>query len=166
MGVSFGASEVTMPAFAEVHATRAAGGIPLAALAVGSLLGGLGMVALPPTDALRRRLLLTLVFFAVATAPLLAAGSLAAMTALALVAGLPVAPTFASTYWLINRLAARGAATESFAWITTAVVAGASLGTVAGGSAIARMGTDASLLLAAASASAAFVVAVARRATL
>ena len=41
LGCAFGVVEVTMPAFAEVHATRAAGGFALACFASGSLIGGI-----------------------------------------------------------------------------------------------------------------------------
>src|SRR5262249_61359216 len=41
LGFAFGAVEVSMPAFAELHASRAQGGFALACFSAGSLFGGL-----------------------------------------------------------------------------------------------------------------------------
>lgn len=148
MGAVFGAVEVAMPAFAEHHGTRAAAGLALAAFSLGSLLGGLVAGALPAPRRLARRYAAALALFAVALAPLALAGSLPAMAVLVLVAGLPIAPAFGCAYGLTDTLAPRGATTEAFAWMSTSVVTGASLGTAIGGAVVQGAGVTAALLLA------------------
>ena len=148
MGGAFGALELSMPAFAEQHGNRAAGGIAAAALSLGSLIGGVwagtrGPARRPPT-----RFLAVLCAFAAALLLPLAADSIATLTVLVLVAGVPIAPAFASAYGLVDDLALRGTITEAFAWISTAVVAGVSIGTSLGGLAIHRFGVAAALALA------------------
>jgi predicted MFS family arabinose efflux permease len=148
LGGAFGAEEVSMPAFAEGHGSRAAAGALLAALAAGSLLGGVlfanGMIRANVVRRLERGLL----FCGLAVAPLFAADSLVTMGALMLLAGLPIAPTFAAQYMLLDAVATPGAATETFAWNTTCIFIGAALGNALGGVAIAASGYRASLGLA------------------
>jgi predicted MFS family arabinose efflux permease len=83
-----------------------------------------------------------------AVVPLFAARSLAAMGALMILAGLPIAPTFAAQYLLLDRVSIPGTATETFAWNTTAIFAGAALGNALGGVLIAASNYRASLALA------------------
>ncbi|HUB76322.1 MAG TPA: MFS transporter [Solirubrobacteraceae bacterium] len=148
LGASFGSAEVAMPAFAEHHGARAAAGGLLAAVALGSLLGGV-LFGTRTTEAnVIARLERGLVLCALTLAPLLLARSLAAMGVLMLVSGLPIAPTFAATYVLLDRVAVAGTATETFAWNTTAIFAGAALGNALGGVAIAASSYRASLALA------------------
>jgi predicted MFS family arabinose efflux permease len=148
LGASFGAQEVSMPAFAEGHGARAAAGALLAALALGSVLGGV-LVATRTTSAnVVRRLERGLLLCGLAVAPLFAADSLVAMGALMLLAGLPIAPTFAAQYVLLDAASTPGAATETFAWNTTAIFGGAALGNALGGVVIAASGYRASLALA------------------
>jgi predicted MFS family arabinose efflux permease len=147
MGAAFGAIEVAMPAFCESHGSRAAAGIPLAAFSLGSLLGGLWAGTrhrLPPPA---RRYVLAMVAFAIAMAGPLLAGSIPAMTLLILLAGAPIAPAFATAYALVNQLAIRGTHTEAFAWISTAIMAGVSVGTALGGDLIHRRGVTEALAL-------------------
>jgi MFS family permease len=166
LGAAFGAAEVAMPAFTEEHGSREAGGIALAAYALGSMLGGLVVASLAPSPRLGQRFAVAVALVGMLLVPLAAAPSIAAVTALALVAGLPIAPAFAFSYRLVDRLAPPGTATEAFAWISTAIVAGVSAGAPLGGGAISAAGPHAAFLLAAACAGAAAVVAAARRGSL
>ena len=75
------------------------------------------------------------------------------MAVLAFLAGLPIAPVVMSAYGLVDAVATRGTAAEAFAWITTAVFAGFSVGTALGGALIDAFGVRASFGLAAAAAS-------------
>jgi predicted MFS family arabinose efflux permease len=162
MGAAFGVVEVLMPAFAERHGTRAAAGIILAAFSAGSLVGG-ALIA----GRLARRVgathyLIALGSLTAALLPLTAAWSIPAMTALAFVAGLPIAPCFAIAYRLIDELAAPGTITEAFAWVSTCVVIGIALGNALGGVFIPVLGVRASLALAAAFAGLGLLFAAAR----
>ena len=81
------------------------------------------------------------------------------MTAIMLVAGLPIAPSFAITYNLIEGAATPGNQAEVFGWISTSVTATIAIGTAAGGSLIAHSGVHAALALGIVGAAAAHAVA-------
>jgi predicted MFS family arabinose efflux permease len=166
LGCAFGVVEVTMPAFAEVHATRAQGGFALAAFASGSLIGGIwsGTRAAPARPELRFALMLAAL--GVGLLPPLLAPSLPVICLLLVFAGIPIAPAFASSYGLVDRLAVAGTTTEAFSWLSTALVTGISLGTAVGGIVIERGGPTWSLALAAPSALVAALVVLALRASL
>jgi MFS family permease len=136
IGVSFGAVEVSLPAFAEHYGHRAAGGVALAAYSVGSIAGGLWFGSAARFVPAARRYLLAVCAFPILLAPALAAWSIPAMSVIMVVAGLPIAPSFAASYVLLDRLALLGAKTETFAWLNTSIVAGAAIGNALGGSLI------------------------------
>jgi predicted MFS family arabinose efflux permease len=165
LGVGFGGLEVALPAFAEEHAHGATAGLLLAGLAGGSLAGGLLAGARPAVD-LVARLRAAAACLVPAFAVLLLPPSIALMALGAFVAGLPIAPAFAASYGVVDRVATPGAVGESFAWISTAVVTGVSIGTAGGGSLIDAGGPDAALLLAIGAAAAAALVVVAGTRTL
>ena len=143
LGLGFGATEVGFPAFAEGHGGAELGSIPLSLFAGGSLVGGLiagARVTMAPVRLLRLSAPLLVVGLAL---PLLG-WSLPSMAVLAFLAGLPIAPLVMSAYGLIDSVAARGTAAEAFAWITTAVFAGFSVGMPLGGVLIDAFGVRAS----------------------
>jgi predicted MFS family arabinose efflux permease len=147
LGVGFGATEVGFPAFAEGHGGAELGSIPLALFAAGSLIGGLiagAHVTASPVRLLRFSALLLVVGIAL---PLLG-WSLPSMAVLAFLAGVPIAPVVMSAYGLIDAVAKRGTAAEAFAWITTAVFVGFSVGMAVGGSLIDAFGVRASFAFA------------------
>jgi MFS family permease len=150
MGASFGIVEVAAPAFAEEHgAVRSAGGIALAALSFGSLVGGLWAGSRGTGRAASSRLAVALVGYAAAMfVPGALAGSLAVLAVLLAVAGFNIAPAFAAAYGLLDALAPPGTATEAFAWISTAVVAGVAVGSAMGGAIVEASGSSAALLVA------------------
>ena len=161
MGAAFGAVEVIAPAFAEAHGHRAAAGIATGAFALGSLIGGVAIAMTGSRGHPAVRYLWALVALAFALLVPLAAGSITALTGLLLVAGLPIAPGFASAYSLVNRLGLPGSATESFAWISTAVTVGAAAGTAIAGVVVShvalRLGIGLSAAMAGLGAAAVFV---------
>jgi len=148
LGGSFGATEVAMPAFCEHHGARASAGLILAALALGSATGGVIFGARTPRVPVPRRLVVALAAYGVLLAPLLVAPSIPLMALLAFVAGMPIAPVFAGAYLLLDRFSIPGAATETFAWNTTCIYLGASIGTALGGALIAPGGYRAAIALA------------------
>jgi len=146
-GVAFGAAEVSMPAFAEGHGGRSLGGIALAAFSAGSLIGGILAGAASSSGGLNRRLqAISAAFVLVLVLPLLA-GSMPQMVVVMLIAGLPIAPSVAIAYNLIERAAVAGTQAEVFGWLSTAVTSGIAVGTAAGGSLIAHTGVHAALVL-------------------
>ena len=166
MGVAFGIVEVAMPAFGEEHGSRAQGGFALSCFALGSLFGGLWIGTRPPSRDLAMRFILALAALALALLPPLIAPSIPVMCVLMVIAGLPIAPAFASSYGLVDALAVPGTTTEAFALLGTAIVAGLSLGTSVSGAAIEQFGLTGALALAAPCVGAAALVALVRRATL
>ncbi len=147
LGLGFGATEVGFPAFAEGHGGGAElGSIPLSLFAGGSLVGGLiagARVTVTPVRLLR----LSSVLLALGLALPLLGWSLPSMAVLAFIAGLPIAPVVMSAYGLIDAVAARGTAAEAFAWISTAVFAGFSVGMPLGGTLLDAYGVRASFVL-------------------
>jgi MFS family permease len=143
LGLGFGGTEVGMPAFAEDHGGAELGSIPLALFAGGSLVGGL-IAGARATGHPRRLLRISTFLLAAGLALPLLAGSLPAMTVLAFLAGLPIAPAVMAAYGLIDSVARRGTAAEAFAWISTAVSIGLAAGTAAGGVLIDAFGVRAS----------------------
>jgi Major Facilitator Superfamily len=158
-GLAFGAVEVAIPAFAEHHGGRALGGLALAAWSSGSLVGGLLAASSPPADPHRRLRQVSGAFALVLALPLVV-DSIPALAAVMFLAGLPIAPSFAVTYNLIEAAAVRGTEAEVFGWISTAVTAGVAAGTAVGGSLIVHVGVHASVLLGMGGAAAAAVVAL------
>jgi MFS family permease len=127
-GVAFGASEVALPAFGLAEGSASLGPTVFAALAVGSVVGGLVYGAAAPRD------LVPLYLAAAAGVPLgllalCLADSAPAMLLLAPLAGVMLAPLTAAENELAGRLAPPGAVTEAYAWVITATVLGFSLGT-------------------------------------
>ena len=164
IGTAFGAAEVAMPAFAELHGDRELGGVLLAFFAAGSLVGGLVAGALPHGDP-GRRLVRGVWMLAIALAIPLAAGSIPAMCVLIFVAGLPIAPTAAALYGLVDRAAPAATHAETFAWIGTALATGLAIGTATGGALIDDGGFRSALVLAVGAVATGALLATSRRRT-
>jgi MFS family permease len=157
VGVVFGAVEVGVAA----AAANAAG--PLLGLwGAGSLAGGI--IAARLGHARLELLLLALAAGHLALAG--AAGSVLALAAVLVVAGATIAPTYATVYALVERVAPAGTVTEAFAWLTTAVAIGAALGSAAAGSVADGAGPAAAFLVAGAAGAAAVAIGALRVATL
>lgn len=166
LGCAFGVIEVTMPAFAEIHGTRSEGGFVLACFASGSLIGGVWSGTRPAPLRPELRFAGMLAALGVLLVPLLLAPSLPVACGLIVFAGIPIAPAFASSYGLVDRLAVPGTTTEAFSWLSTAIVSGVSLGTAVGGLVIEHVGVTWSLALAPPSALVAAAVVFALRSSL
>lgn len=73
--------------------------------------------------------------------PLALTPGVAAMTGLAVVSGLFLAPALACAFVVVDRHAPRGTVTEAFSWLVTVFGVGAALGTGAAGPAVEWGGT-------------------------
>jgi predicted MFS family arabinose efflux permease len=104
------------------------------------------------------RLRLVSLLFVLTLLPPLVVGSIPAMALAMFVAGLPIAPSFALAYNLIEAAAVPGTQAEVFGWISTSITLGIAAGTAGGGDLIAHRSVDASLALAIAGAVAARAV--------
>jgi predicted MFS family arabinose efflux permease len=96
---------------------------------------------------LNRRLQIISAAFALVLIPPLLAGSIAEMAVIMFVAGLPIAPSVAVSYNMLERAAVPGTQAEVFGWMSTSVTIGLAAGTAAGGSLIAHTGVHAALTL-------------------
>jgi MFS family permease len=143
LGLGFGGTELGFPAFAEGHGGAELGSIPLSLYAAGSLVGGLVAGAWVTVSAVRL-LRISAVLLVLGLALPLVAWSLPSMAVLAFIAGVPIAPVVMSAYGLIDAVATRGTTAEAFAWISTAVFAGFSVGMAVGGTLIDAFGVRAS----------------------
>ena len=89
-----------------------------------------------------------------------------ALAAALLVAGTAIAPTYASIYAMVEDAAPAGTVTEAFAWLTTAVAVGASLGVAVAGALADSAGPSAAFALAGAAGLTALLIAALRSETL
>ncbi len=165
-GLAFGTLEVTMPAFAGERGSAATGGVLLAALAAGSMVGGVWYGSRSFSAHLSTQMICFCAVFAAALLPLAFAGSIPVMLVLMGLAGFFVAPWAATSASLVGRLAPAGAVTEAYTWEMTAVVAGFALGGVLSGVLVESAGVREALIAAAAAAGASVAIAWARRDTL
>jgi MFS family permease len=166
-GISFGALEVAMPAFAVAHGHRAAlAGIFLSSMAVGSVIGGLWYGSRRWSGPVGARFIGLQALFTLGLLPLLLANSIELMAVLMGVAGLALAPSAAAGYLVVDRIAPRGTATEATTWVMTANVAGGALGAAFGGLIVQDMSVRAALLLACTGPLAGLLVTVLRRRSL
>jgi Major Facilitator Superfamily len=132
-GLGIGAVEVALPAVAVHAGSRAGAGILLGLWSIGSLLGGLAHGARAWRSRLTSRYPALLLLVALTTGPLIFASGLAASLPLSLLAGVALAPMMGCQYALVGAVAARGTATEAFAWSNTALVAGVAAGNATAG---------------------------------
>jgi MFS family permease len=163
VGVVFGAVEVAViAAVSDLGSPRAAG--PLLGLwGAGSLAGGI--VAARMGGGARTGAGLALVLAALAAGHLAlaaAAGSAGALAAVLVLAGATIAPTYATIYAMVDHAAPAGTVTEAFAWLSTAVAVGASIGAASAGAVADAVGPAAAFGLAGGAGTVAAVVAALR----
>lgn len=166
VGLSFGAFEISLPAFADAQGAPGDAGLLIAIWAIGSALGGLAYGARDWRSTLTQRwLVLTGVLWLALLAPVLS-GSLPVMALLLLPAGASIAPAIATGSQLMGTLAPPGMATEAYAWGPTALVVGFAGGSALGGALVEAGDWRSPILLAAGAAALSGLVAFGRRATL
>ena len=127
IGASFGALDVSLPAFGAAHGSSALGGLFAASLSVGSMLGAVvfGLVA-SRLGMLREASLRLAVYQPLVIAPLLLAGSPAMLVPLAVLAGSFAAPMLTLRSRVAELTMPDGTGTETFTWLLLAVMVGAS----------------------------------------
>jgi MFS family permease len=132
-GAAIGIVQVAVPAFAEAHGTPATAGLLLAAVSLGSLVGGIVYGARDWPGAPSRRLVVLMLVLGGAYAVLAAARTPWLLGGLLLLPGLLLAPTNVVSSTLLDTVAPPGTVTEAFAVTVMAVVSGIALGNAAGG---------------------------------
>lgn len=148
MAVGFGVIDIVVPAVAEAAGDRDAAGWLIAAIASGSLVGGLvyGARVWPGTlvgrlQTLALGLTIGLALLSLATAPL-------GLFAVALfVVGLGLAPLTVCVFQLIDEQAPAGSGTEAQQWTQAAVVAGLAVGAALAGFSVEHAGPGVALLV-------------------
>ena len=166
VGFTLGTIEVVLPAFSAEEGSAELAGVLLAVWSGASGLAGLAWGAFGSRRPLIEAHLLLAWLLPLAIAPLLLAVSPLTMAALAVLAGLPIAPLIASRNQLVGRVAPAGTSTEAFTWPLTALVAGVALGAATAGAVIEASSWAGGVVVAMAVGFAGAAVVATRRATL
>ncbi len=165
-GTAIGVVQVLLPAFADERGSAETGGLYLAMLSAGSLVGGLVYGARSWPGAPARRLPVLMLVLAAVLALLALAGSAAVLIPLLVFAGLVLAPTSVVGSTLLDSAAPPGTVTEAFAVMVMGIVAGTALGNALGGAIVEHQSYEAGALAAGAVALLGAATALARRRTL
>jgi MFS family permease len=166
MVTGFAAIDVATVAAARQLSGNGTAGIMIAVWSVGSLGGGLVYGSRSWPGALSTRIIVLLAAIAVMTAALVPQSSLVALGIVLFVGGANYAPCFACINLVVQRSARAGAVTESYAWIGSGALLGASLGSAIGGVAISEHGFGAGYLVATVAVAIAVAVAIGFRGSL
>jgi predicted MFS family arabinose efflux permease len=166
LGSVYGTAFVAVPAFAREHGTAASAGLVLAALSLGSVIGGIVYGAREWRADSNRRLgtLLLIQVAALAFVPLV--DSIWVLGLLMALAGSVTAPLLAVCFKLLDDVAPAGTAAEATSWIVTSYSVGSSLGALVTGVLVTGIGVRAALAVAVAGALLACVVHATRARTL
>jgi MFS family permease len=165
-GSAVGIVQVAVPAFADERGSAAAGGILLAALSAGSLVGGVVYGARTWRGAPPTRLTLLMLVLGGAFALLALAQSAAVLAVLLVLCGALFAPTTVVGSTLLDTVAPAGTVTEGFAAMVMGIVAGTALGNALGGALVESSSYATSVLVAGAIAAGGSLLALTRRRTL
>ncbi|WP_055553405.1 MFS transporter [Streptomyces sp. NBRC 110028] len=163
VGIALGAIAVAAVAYADEHGGGMVSSYLLSALGVGALAGGVVYGARPWAGPPERRLRLLVAALALGYVPLVLVPGVPAMTALAGVAGVFLAPALACAFVVIDRHAPAGTVTEAFSWLVTTFVVGSSVGTAAAGPAVQLGGAGLGFAVPGAAGAAALAVLLAAR---
>jgi len=147
--LAFNMAEIAVVAFVSGRRATAASGGVLAAWSLGSFVGGLwfgaGSARVDDRGVLRGLLAVSVGMAIAAAAP----GPIG-LALLLFAGGMAIAPALARLYSRVGAVAPEGASTEAFSWIAVGLLAGASVGAVAGGVCVQAIGARETLLLSAA----------------
>jgi MFS family permease len=147
-GTALGGVEVGLPSLALHAGSRPASGLLLAVWSLGSMAGGLWYGARVWRSPLSTRYQALLVVLLLGTAPLIAVRSIAAAVVCSILAGLAIAPVFSCQYALVGRSVTPGSETESFTWVSAALIGGLAAGSAVGGAVIGPGGVGAPFVFA------------------
>ncbi|MDT3396688.1 MFS transporter [Streptomyces sp. B1866] len=161
VGVALGSIAVAAVAYADGHGGGAVSSGLLSALGGGALLGGLVYGVRPWAGAPEVRLRLLVGALALGYVPLALVPGVAAMTALAGLSGVFLAPALACAFVVIDRHAPRGTVTEAFSWLVTTFGVGNAAGAALAGPAVDLGGVSAGFTLPAAGGAVSLLVLVA-----
>lgn len=150
VGLTFGALDVTGPAFGAAHGSSALGGPFGASLALGSALGAVVYGAAPERFGTPAQATVRLAIFQpLICLPLLLAPTVGAMLVLGVLAGTFIAPTITARNQIARVAMPPGTGTEVFTWLSLSLMIGASAGAAVAGPIVQSGGWRAGVVLAA-----------------
>ncbi|RLL65912.1 MFS transporter [Streptomyces sp. Z26] len=129
VGVALGTIAVAAVAYADDHGDSLISSYLLSALGAGALVGGLLYGARLWTGAPEPRLRVLVAALAAGYLPLSLTPGVPAMTVLAGISGVFLAPALACAFVVVDRHAPRGTVTEAFSWLVTTFGVGTAAGT-------------------------------------
>lgn len=148
VGLALGSITVAGVAYADDRGNASVYGWLMAALGLGALVGGVFYGARQWAGAPERRLRVLVLLLALGYLPLMLVPGPAAMTALAALSGVFLAPAIACAFLVVDRHAPVGTVTEAFSWLVTTFGVGAALGSAVSGPAVELAGTPAGFAVA------------------
>ena len=147
-GAAFGVVQVAVPAFTLERGSASAGGLLLACLSLGSLIGGIVYGSRKWPGALPPRLAVVMLGLGTGFALLALPTGYLPLAVLLVIAGMPLAPASVICSTLLDDVAPSGTVTEAYAVMVTGIVAGIAVGQALGGSIVASVSYDAAVLVA------------------
>lgn len=142
MGIMFGATEIQLVAFAEELGREGLASVMIGLFAAGSLIAAILYGLVPLRSSLRWRVLASAAWVALWMIPTALVGSIGAMIACMVFAGIGIAPWAIAGNSLVERGVPSRALIEAFGWVSASVSTGAAVGAMVGGPAIDRWGAD------------------------
>lgn len=161
LGLMFGAIDISAVGFADEHGLKKIAGVLIAALAAGSLVGGLLYGARRWRTSLWARTVIGTFAVAVGFGVLALAPNLLWFAVIGFIAGATIAPTMTNADAVVQRVVARDQITEGMAWVRIGIGIGVAAGAWAAGYLLDHHGARWGLYLAAASGILTFLIAVA-----
>ncbi|MEU8520956.1 MFS transporter [Streptomyces sp. NBC_01216] len=158
VGLALGSITVAALAYADDRGDGPAYGWLMAALGLGALVGGVLYGARQWAGAPERRLRVIVGLLALGYLPLTLTPGVPAMTGLAALSGVFLAPALACGFIVVDRHAPSGTVTEAFSWLVTTFGVGAALGSAVAGPVVELSGTAAGFGVAGAGGTAALLV--------
>ncbi len=147
MGAIFGATDVSVVAFAEEQGSKGAAGFILAVFATGSLISGLVYGSRHFVRPLWQRFALGMVALALGVALFELVTSLAVLAVVMFAAGFAIAPTLINGNGLVQQIVPRRQLTEGLTWVGTSLGVGVSLGSSVSGAVIDAQGSHGGFLV-------------------
>jgi MFS family permease len=138
----FATAEVVVVALTKAFGQPSAATFVIGVYAAGSFVVGLIVGALNPKMSLERQLLLTIGVIAATALPLLAANGVTSLALAVFVSGIAIAPTFITSFALIERRVPPSMLTEGVTWVMTGIGIGMAIGSAAAGWVVDRYGAD------------------------
>ncbi|MEV4948697.1 MFS transporter [Streptomyces sp. NPDC053755] len=158
VGLALGSITVAGLAYADERGNESAYGWIMAALGLGALIGGVLYGARRWAGSPEKRLTVIVGLLALGYLPLMLTPGVVAMTGLAALSGVFLAPALACGFIVVDRHAPVGTVTEAFSWLVTTFGVGAALGSAVAGPVVELAGTTAGFSVAAAGGLAALLV--------